>query len=479
MVTLADLTAHLLWPKLLRSAALALSPSRLGLSALVLVVISAIDQGWASLFGGPSEGPFRGPLLRSLGQLAASIGALARGQVEPAAEGVLSALVATPLEPIWGGSSIRWRELIGLLIVGPLAMALFAVVQGAIARSAACEVSLGQPLAWTRSLGFALSRAGSLVGAVVGPLVLCWLLVGVLWLGGWVLLKWPVLNLVGALLYPLFLLTGLVACVLMVGFVAGLAMLGPAVACDDADAFDAVQRAFAYVIARPLHLLAYYLVLLAQGVVAFALLQFLVLMVLRLVDASAGGVTEGGVEPGWSVRASAWLIGLWKTVLLVITGSYVLSLFTCGGTMLYLVMRQLVDGQDVGELWVPREQLPGGPAPIPPSTARPPITVRLDEPAPAGLVPGASPTERAVRLAGALAEAGVQRLTLTGADGSVRMLEARQTDLPGLLAAAGPGSTLSAVEPVLRVELGATEWRWTVDTSPAGAVLRAALSRGA
>lgn len=59
----------------------------------------------------------------------------------------------------------------------------------------------------------------------------------------------------------------------------------------------------------------------------------------------------------------------------------------------------------------------------------------------------------AAALAGALAEAGVPRLSLTPAEGpgSTRVLASRDTDLPGLLLSATPGTTLADVDGRLTV----------------------------
>jgi hypothetical protein len=56
------------------------------------------------------------------------------------------------------------------------------------------------------------------------------------------------------------------------------------------------------------------------------------------------------------------------------------------------------------------------------------------------IVPGATPRERAIRLAGALAELGITQLILTKPDGARAQLTARHTDLPGILSALHDGS---------------------------------------
>lgn len=71
------------------------------------------------------------------------------------------------------------------------------------------------------------------------------------------------------------------------------------------------------------------------------------------------------------------------------------------------------------------------------------------------------PARRAVLLAGALAEAGVLELVLTAPDGHPRAVRARETNLPGELLGAKPGSTLANEAMGLRVSLDIDGWRWT------------------
>lgn len=74
-------------------------------------------------------------------------------------------------------------------------------------------------------------------------------------------------------------------------------------------------------------------------------------------------------------------------------------------------------------------------------------------------------TDRAVRLAGALAEAGVTRLTLVRSGGSIQALTSGNTDLPGLLTGLGGAlAELRAADAqggsiVVRIE--PTEWTWS------------------
>lgn len=91
-------------------------------------------------------------------------------------------------------------------------------------------------------------------------------------------------------------------------------------------------------------------------------------------------------------------------------------------------------------------------------------------------VPGTTIRERAIALAGVLAEAGVADLALASPEGWVR-LTPRQTDLPALLAAAAerPEAELLALDRPIRVALTPSSFlAFTTDPGFADALTRAA-----
>lgn len=92
-----------------------------------------------------------------------------------------------------------------------------------------------------------------------------------------------------------------------------------------------------------------------------------------------------------------------------------------------------------------------------------------------GPVPGADVREQAVRVAGALAELGVIRLILESEDGSPRELKARETDLPGVIAAS-PGCVLAAPEWGITVRIRTDDLEWEALDVRSAAVWEAALA---
>ena len=80
-----------------------------------------------------------------------------------------------------------------------------------------------------------------------------------------------------------------------------------------------------------------------------------------------------------------------------------------------------------------------------------------------GDVPGTTSVDRAVRIAGALAELGITRVMLHRPGEAARGLEARRTDLPALIAAAPDGTELRSDAPAIRVAITSVSARCESD----------------
>jgi hypothetical protein len=359
-LTLDDVLKDLLWPRLLRSASLALNASRIGLAMAIVVSVMLLDSLgiWlASEKGTPS--PKIGIIADSLWEikrLATSIATSGTaGDISNGVKQLYDLFVLFPLDTV---QSRPWHT---LLVIVP-AIAITAVLGGAICRSAACESAVNVRLTWMQSLGFAISKWSSLLGATLGPLVMIWLVAGALWILGWGF-KVVALDIAASLAMGLGLLAAFVAALGMLVYFFGQSMLIPGVACEGSDGFDSVQRAYAYTIARPGRLAIYSLIVIAQGLIAIGIAFGLVTLATMLAVGSAGlsgfftslpGI--GGLsaaEPTGTLHIGLSIVRFFVLVLFSVAGAYGVSFYFSACTQLYLVMRQLVDGQDIGELWMP------------------------------------------------------------------------------------------------------------------------------
>lgn len=343
-ITLADLTGDLLWPQIFHAARLAMSPGRLLIAFAVVVIVFSIDSA-AQKLGVTAEGATAGP--------AQSLLVAIQEQIANYFTSVFRAAASTPLKP-WTYSpeppkTVHWTY----VFLALPAFLVFAIGGTAICRSVACDYAARVKLRWTESLGFAVGRAASVVFAQLAPLVLVAVIVGVLWVGGFIL-QWPVVNILGGVLYGLGVVLGFVAAFVLTVYIFGQMLLAPAVAANAADGFGAIERAYAYVLGRPGRLLLYVLLAAGQGVIA--------LVVASAITIGAGSIVsqitrapspESLVDAAWHVKTAARLVSIWNAAIGALLVAYFVSFYYSASTIIYLLLRRLIDGQDVAEVWMP------------------------------------------------------------------------------------------------------------------------------
>lgn len=273
-------------------------------------------------------------------------------------------LVATPV------ALARTYPLHSLAMLLPICL-LWGLLGGCIARGASVEFATGVRQTWSRSMGQSISRWHSLTMVTFGPLLLAGLLLATLPAIGWLLDVRFAQYAAGALyVVPLllaFLATGLVLLVLI-----SLPMLVSGVMSEGGQALEACQRAFAYVLAQPLRLLVAMLALGAVGVAMLALISLLTQLALSTsayfttlwVSDSAADLLRAqaltGREPSFSsapdaLATTGMLVGFWSKVAAMLAPSVLISFVFTAGSVLYLSMRQAVDGQHPRDVWDPTQ----------------------------------------------------------------------------------------------------------------------------
>lgn len=287
-------------------------------------------------------------------------------------------LIDTP-RALWDDH--RWFA----IFYGLACLVICAVGGGAIARMAAVHQALEQRLSLTEARDFALVRSFGLVWAKALPIVLLVVLMLVVLVIG-VLMRVPLLDIITAILYGLVLLIGFVMAFLLVGYLVSFPLLVPAVAVENCDGADAMQRGYAYVINRPLHALWYWAVALFGLLVGFTLVVALAIVTLNLTGKMFGQLAPDAIaavsghyeavtfhhETGhvavgnWHERWSANVLLAWQALVICMVAAYVMSYYFSASTIAYLLMRKASDGQEPDEIWRPG-LVPGTLAPEPPA----------------------------------------------------------------------------------------------------------------
>jgi hypothetical protein len=349
---LDDLTADLVWPRLLKAGPLALRPSRLALAFFYLVVLGAL-LALADKFDGPEVNVLAAAGREWLGHLASLFNSCARLDGPGFGAAVFGMLIGT----LW--KLVQEHPYIAIVFL-PLILIWTTLIGGAISRIAGMDFAQGVGLSWPQGLGYALGRWSSFAGSIFGPLALACGIMLAMAVAGWVLFSLSGVNVVGGVLWFLFLIAGAVVAVIFLAMTFGGPMLVPAVACEGTDAIDAVQHAYSYVFAKPLRLLAYMAVLIAQFLLLWLVVAAAVWLILNIPQHAAGtwldkpgdDVIAGVPALTGSDRLASGAVRFWSTIPVLLGAAFSVSYFWCAATILYLAMRRICDGQDMSEVWV-------------------------------------------------------------------------------------------------------------------------------
>lgn len=353
---LCDLTEELIWPRVLRAPALALSPNRLisgCIGAFLLIIIIQFyfllsDSG--SPLADQSDQSLLPPTFSVLGQRFVD----ALMSLDPVALSGASIDTAILIR-----DGIMHNPLLWLFLGLPI-IAVLSLVGGSISRSAAFEFAQGRFATREETLYFTLRRARQYIGAIAGPLVFSAALFVLIALGG-LLLSIPVVDLIGAALYGVGLLLGIIATLMLLLHVVASPMIVPALSVEGTDAFDAIQRCYAYVIGRPLRYITYVLILTLLGVFAAILFAMIARVSIEMTDWAARFIANdatdraltGDGDLGATKHFAHQIIGFWRNLVELLVAGYIISLFFTSATIVYLAIRRICDGQGLTEIWEP------------------------------------------------------------------------------------------------------------------------------
>jgi hypothetical protein len=251
-------------------------------------------------------------------------------------------------------------------VYGFVLLLVMSVGGGSIARMQACQHARGECLSVTSALQFSSQRWRASLLALAAPgMLVAGVSIGLV-LFGLLLFNMPVLNLVGSILYGVALVFGFLIAIVAVGYAICWPMLVPAVAVENCEGGESVQRSFAYMFARPLHLLGYLTVLVVGLVLGFIVARLLATMTLdftaNLVGAwsfneslsNAGAIQADGIPVVglvWYESAAGGLVTLWETVVYDFMVGWLFSGFFSASVMVYLLMRYACDRQDTHDIW--------------------------------------------------------------------------------------------------------------------------------
>lgn len=262
-------------------------------------------------------------------------------------------------------------------------LAVSSISGGAVCRIAALQFARGEKPGLTEALRYSIKRFTSFFTAPLAPIgiiIFIGLPIFLLGLAGNIPRAGELIVGIG-MAFALF--AGALIAVIVIGAVAGLNLMFPAVAYDGSDCFDAISRSFSYVYARPWRMAAYTVISAVYGSVCYMFVRFFAFLSLWITrwslqvalwaDDSGGQVNKltaiwpkpefiklvrfsPPAEANWTEWAAAFLIYLSLLVIVGLVVSFIISFYLSANTIIYSLMRNKVDNTTFEDIYMHFEE---------------------------------------------------------------------------------------------------------------------------
>ena len=273
------------------------------------------------------------------------------------------------------GWAIRYHFLYCVLFFA-IMLAVISIAAGAICRISALQFAKGEKPGLVESLQFAFEKFASLIAAPLIPIIIISIVGMVIALLGFIgNLPWAGEFIIAAFT-PLAIVAGAIITVFIIGTVAGFNLMYPAIAYENSDCFDAINRAYNYLLTKPWSLAFYTIIAALYGAVCYTFLRIFVFVLLYTTHSflelgviasnstdQASKLTAIWPQPtftdllgnsvlqtNWSETIPAIFIRLCVLLVVGLLVSFVISFYFSASTIIYAALRKKADG-------IPLEQI--------------------------------------------------------------------------------------------------------------------------
>jgi hypothetical protein len=171
--------------------------------------------------------------------------------------------------------------------------------------------------------------------------------------------------------FPLAILSGFLIVFLGIVGVIGFILMFPAISSEGSDAFDAISRAYSYVLSRPIHFLSLFATLIICSAILSVVVGFGACLVMQtsyftvglgmgeklneirtfITGLSGSGDTITSLNP-ISMRIAALLFILYIVLIKLTVGSIIIAFAGSSSTIVYLIMRKDVDDTEMNDIYI-------------------------------------------------------------------------------------------------------------------------------
>lgn len=274
----------------------------------------------------------------------------------------------------------------GVLVFGLLL--IWSLVGGAITRLAALDYAKDESGRLSDALKFARKKLWSYFWSPLVPVIGVFFFALCNVIGG-LIGRTPVVGEVFvALGFPFALISGFFIVFIGVIGALGLCFMFPTISVEGSDAFDAMSRAYSYVLSRPKQFLVYCMVNVLYGLVCLLVIAFVAWLMIRLsfftvgagmghkfsliqsllsqkcniaclgfCSATSPEATAAAVSPEqWSLKFLAGMLMVYIFLIKLAVWSFLTTYLFSAKTIIYFLLRKEIDSTDVSDVYLEEDE---------------------------------------------------------------------------------------------------------------------------
>lgn len=269
-------------------------------------------------------------------------------------------------------ATVDWAEYVVLIVLVVGFLVIWSIIGGAITRSAALEFARDEKIGFKESLSFASKKFWSYFWSPITPAL------GVLFfsacniLGGLLGQVKYIGEIAVAIGFPLAILSGFLIIFIGIIGIIGFFLMFPAISAEGSDAFDAMSRAYSYVISKPKHFISLFLGIIICGTIFAVLISLVACLVMQVSFYTVGfgmgqkfesirEVISGGEATMaslglLSMKFTALMLMIYMALVKVAVGSLVVGFAGSASTIAYFLLRKDVDGTDINDVYIEEQE---------------------------------------------------------------------------------------------------------------------------
>jgi hypothetical protein len=269
-------------------------------------------------------------------------------------------------------ATIDWAEYFGLVVLVVGLLVIWSIIGGSITRSAALEFARDEKTGFKESLSFASKKFWSYFWSPITPAL------GVLFftacniLGGLIGQVKYIGEIAVAIGFPLAIISGFLIIFIGIIGIIGFFLMFPTISAEGSDAFDAMSRAYSYVISKPRHFISLFLGIIICGTIFALFISLVACLVMQTsfytvgfgmgqkfesirAVISGGEATIASLDP-LSMKFTALMLMIYIALVKLTLGSMVVAFAGSASTIAYFLLRKDVDGTDISDVYMEEKE---------------------------------------------------------------------------------------------------------------------------